>query len=144
MNDAMHPSNASLVRTMLRHLDSAFVHHLPVYSSREVSTTIWAWGRLAHKPSDEIWVPVREALVKQPTRPHRGDGRLQPSSSTSGSVSIPSDNESPTWGLGADWTEDRRDYDARHQSSMLSSATPQVCCFSMILQYDYCRVIGIW
>lgn len=48
---------------MLPHLDKAFVSYLDEYSAREVSTTVWAWGHLAHVPDGETWSNIRHALL---------------------------------------------------------------------------------
>jgi hypothetical protein len=63
-SDALHPHFATPVQEMLQHMEAAFIHHLPRYSSREVSTTLWAWGHLEHMPSPDTWHHIKEALLQ--------------------------------------------------------------------------------
>ena len=65
---------------MLPHLDKAFVSFLDEYSAREVSTTVWAWGHLAHTPDEETWAHARHTLLRpaSASRPDAGAARGDP------------------------------------------------------------------
>ena len=111
--DVLHPSNAPAVRSMLAHLDSAFTHFLPVYTAREVSTTVWAWGHMAHVPSEETWACLRRALLRPaPTTQQHEASEKGGSHAAQGSGD---DNGDPAH-LRRRW---------RQTSHMLASATPQ-------------------
>eukprot|EP00955_Chlamydomonas_euryale_P015566 166731-Chlamydomonas_euryale.AAC.1 len=61
--DALAPRHGRAVAEMLRHLDGAFAASLPRYGPREVSISVWAWGKLAHLPSPGTWCATADAIA---------------------------------------------------------------------------------
>ncbi|GAX75036.1 hypothetical protein CEUSTIGMA_g2480.t1 [Chlamydomonas eustigma] len=116
--DALHPQHASPLQDMLQHMEAAFIRYLPRYSSRELSTTLWAWGHLEHMPLTQTWDHIKQALL-QP-HPH-----------------IPPDHGSETV---VDRTSSIQSHPSLTPSRMLSAATPQALAIMAwgLSQLRYC------